>query len=143
MIHHSHTAPSGEPAPRSKQPRPLRRLPWPHIARIASLRRDRGARTAQGGRTNAVQQQAIGQTRGAKPYTTGISHFVCEHTEKMRIPSEKYFSDGVPLEKYPHKYNDRKIQLFYVFAVRNNFSVGVTRTKKLYSPRLKLNFFVC
>ena len=65
--------------------------------------------------------------------TTGISHFsVCAKTHrKMRIPLEKYFSDGVPSEKYPHKYNDRKIQLFCVFAVRNNFSVGVTRTEKL------------
>ena len=27
---------------------------------------------------------------------------------KIRIPSEKYFSDGVPSEKYPRKYNDRK-----------------------------------
>ena len=43
----------------------------------------------------------------------------------------KYFSDGVPSEKYTRKYNDRKIQLFCVFAVRNNFSAGVTHTEKL------------
>ena len=60
----------------------------------------------------------------------------------MQIPSEKYFSDDVPSEKYPQKYNNRKIQLFYVFVVRNNFSVGVTRTEKLRQPRLNLNF-VC
>ena len=65
--------------------------------------------------------------------TTGISHFsVCAKTHrKIRIPSKKYFSDSVPSEKYTRKYNDRKIQLFYVFAVRNNFSVGVKRTEKL------------
>ena len=65
---------------------------------------------------------------------------VCAKTHrKIRIPSEKYFSDGVPSEKYPQKYDDRKIQLFCVFAVRNNFSVGVTRTEKLRQPRLNLN----
>ena len=65
--------------------------------------------------------------------TTGNSLFsVCAKTHrKIRIPSEKYFSDGVPSEKYPRKYNDRKVQLFCVFTVRNNFSVGVTRIEKL------------
>ena len=66
---------------------------------------------------------------------------VCAKTHrKIRIPSEKYFSDGVPSEKYPQKYDDRKIQLFCVFAVRNNFSVGVTRTEKLGLARLKIKF---
>jgi len=66
-------------------------------------------------------------------FTAGISLFSvrAKTHRKMRIPSEKYFSDGVPSEKYPRKYNDRKIQLFCVFAVRNNFCVGVTRTEKL------------
>ena len=70
--------------------------------------------------------------------TTGISLFsVCAKTHrKIRIPSEKYFSDSVPSEKYPQKYNDRKIG----FTVRNNFSVGLTCTEKLCSPRLKLIF---
>ena len=74
--------------------------------------------------------------------TTGISLFsVCAKTHrKMRILSEKYFPDGIPLEKYPRKYNDRKIQLFCVFAVRNNFSVGLTRTEKLCLARLKTKF---
>ena len=71
-----------------------------------------------------------------------LSLFLCvrKPTEKYRIPSEKYFSDGVPSEKYPQKYNDRKIEFFYRFIVRNNFSVGLTRTEKLCSPRLKLIF---
>ena len=57
---------------------------------------------------------------------------VCENTQKNTNTIRKnIFSDGVPSEKYPHKYNERKIQLFCVFAVRNNFSVGVTRTEKL------------
>ena len=37
------------------------------------------------------------------------------------MPSEKYFSNGVPSEKYTQKYNDRKINFFYVFAVTNSF----------------------
>ena len=65
-------------------------------------------------------------------FTTENSHSsVCAKTHrKMRIPSEKY----------TRKYNDRKNQLFCVFAVRNNFSVGVTRTEKLCSARLKIKF---
>ena len=77
-------------------------------------------------------------------YTTGISIFSdgAKTHGKIRIPSEKYFSDGVPSEKYPQKYNDRKIKFFCGFTVRNNFSVGLTRTEKLCSPRLKL-IFLC
>ena len=72
-------------------------------------------------------------------FTAGISLFSvrAKTHRKMRIPSEKYFSNGVPSEKYPRKYNDRKIQLFCVFAVRNNFSVGVTRTKKIVLAQIK------
>ena len=74
--------------------------------------------------------------------TTGILNFSVRAKTygKIRIPSEKYFSDGVPSEKYPQKYNDRKIEFFCRFTVRNNFSVGLTRTEKLCSPRLKLIF---
>jgi len=76
--------------------------------------------------------------------TTGISLFSvgAKTHRKIRIPSEKYFSDGVPSEKYPQKYNDRKIEFFCGFTVRNNFSVGLTRTEKLCSRRLKL-IFLC
>ena len=76
--------------------------------------------------------------------TTGISLFSvgAKTHRKMRIPSEKYFSDGVPSEKYPQKYNDRKIKIFCEFTVRNNFSMGLTCTEKLFSPRLKL-IFLC
>jgi len=43
--------------------------------------------------------------------TTGISIFSdgAKTHGKIRIPSENFFSDGVPSEKYPQKYNDRKI----------------------------------
>ena len=77
-------------------------------------------------------------------FTTGNSNIsVCTKTHgKIRIPTEKYFSDGVPSENNTQKYNDRKIEFFCGFTVRNNFSVGLTRTEKLYSPRLKL-IFLC
>ena len=90
-----------------------------------------------------VEQFCIAWKKHISP-TTGISLFsVCAKTHrKMRIPSEKYFSIGVPSEKYPQKYNDRKITFFCEFTVRNNFSVGLTRTEKLFSPRLKL-IFLC
>jgi len=50
----------------------------------------------------------------------------------MRIPSEKYFSDGVPSEKYPQKYNDRKIQLFCVFTVKQFFCGCYTHRKIMF-----------
>ena len=69
-IHHSHTVRSGEPS--TLEPTPHRKqsllLGFPRMARIAPLRRDRGARAAagafttaaQGSRTNASNHQARG-----------------------------------------------------------------------------------
>ena len=76
--------------------------------------------------------------------TTGISIFSdgAKTHGKIRIPSEKYFSDGVPSEKYPQKYNDRKIDFFCGFTVRNNFSVGYTH-RKITFAQIKTNFSVC
>ena len=34
---------------------------------------------------------------------------VCENTQKNANTVRNFFSDGVPSEKYPRKYNDRKI----------------------------------
>ena len=81
---------------------------------------------------------------GKITYTSGNSNIsVCAKThEKIRIPMEKYFSDGVPSENNTQKQNDRKIEFFYQFAVRNSFCVGLTRTEKSRSPRLKL-IFLC
>ena len=67
---------------------------------------------------------------------------VCENTQKNTNTIRKYFSDGVSSKKYPQKYNDRKIEFFCGFTIRNNFSMGLTRTEKLCSPRLKL-IFLC
>ena len=57
------------------------------------------------------------------PITTGNSHSSvrAKTHRKMRIPSEKYFSDGERLEKYTQKYDVRKIDIFYVFTVRKIF----------------------
>ena len=70
--------------------------------------------------------------------------FLCvrKPTEKFEYRQKKYFSDGVSSENNPQKQSDRKIDFFCGFTVRNNFSVGLTRTEKLCSPRLKL-IFLC
>ena len=75
-------------------------------------------------------------------YNTGNSNTsVCAKTHrKIRIPTEKYFHDGVHSENYPQKWNDRKINCFCRFAVRNNFSIGLTRIEKLCSVKLKIKF---
>ena len=58
-IHHSHTVRSGEPS--TLEPTPHRKqsllLGFPRMARIAPLRRDRGARAAAGAFTTAAQGQ--------------------------------------------------------------------------------------
>jgi len=55
--------------------------------------------------------------------TTGNSHSSvrAKTHRKMRIPLEKYFSDGERSEKYTQKYDVRKIDIFYVFTVRKIF----------------------
>ena len=63
--------------------------------------------------------------------------FLTANAQNNRIFLSSYFCGYtvrkifIPIEKYPQKYDDRKILLFCAFAVRNNFSVGVTRTEKL------------
>jgi hypothetical protein len=92
-----------------------------------------------------IRRSTVWNRRGARPPSTtrNLNTSVCAKTyRKMRIPTEKYFSDGVPLENNTQKWNDRKIEFFYRFAVRNSFSVGLTHTEKLRSPRLKI-IFLC
>jgi len=82
------------------------------------------------------------RTRDAS--TTGNSHSSvrAKTHRKMRIPSEKYFSDGERSEKYTQKYDVRKIDIFCVFTVRKNIFLCVVHSQKNVTARLNI-FLVC
>ena len=57
---------------------------------------------------------------------------VCAKTHgKIRISTEKYFSDGVPSENNTQKENDRKIEFFYGFTAETIF-LWVSHAQKNY-----------